>query len=74
MKIIRNNHMEIIQFLEKSGGSEAIKNGKLEEQKLFNNLPRYEKFESEEEFQAEVDRYFESEEIDLENVFFCNSN
>ena len=74
MKIIRNNHMEIIQFLDKSGGSEAIKNGKLEEQKLFNNLPRYEKFDEEEAFRAAVDKYFETEEIDLENVFFCNSN
>lgn len=31
MKIIRNNHMEIIQFLDKTKGSEAIKNGKIEE-------------------------------------------
>lgn len=74
MKIIRNNHMEIIQFLDRSEGSEAIKNGKVEEQKLFKNLPRYEKFEDEEAFQEAVDRYFENEDIDLENVFFCNSN
>lgn len=37
-------------------------------------MPRYEQFSSEEEFQTAIDGYLSTNEVDLEQTFFCLKN
>ena len=66
--------LEIIEFLEKYGGPEAISLEKKQDVGIFEKLPRYEDYQTEEEFDKAVDKYFLDDEISVDNIFNCNKN
>lgn len=74
MKIVRNNHRNINEFLEKNEGKEISERNKVFDQMLFNKMPRYENFTNEDEFQAAIDKYLMNDEIDLDSAFLCTAS
>ena len=75
MKIVRNNHRNIIEYLEKNGGKEMNEKNKKLDPLLFEGMPRYEDYKSESEFQEAIDKFLDNDSLELENIFFCrNSN